>query len=160
MTRQSSEHSPPCSPAGKQEHTASPPWQQLHGTLLQPLRRARRHIENLSSRQVRIPSVPAQCDFSHTGKCHTSPRLCCKNMFSECFSPFLFSQSPVSGTIARHFYRIYQVVIVDQCALAFHLVSQERCCDVFACTGKGIDPDESAGGSGLGGHDGKLGLEK
>lgn len=62
--------------------------------------------------------------------------------------------------MSRHFHRIYQVVIVDQRALAFHLVGQERCCDVFACAGKGIDPDESAGGLGLGGHDGKLGLGK
>ena len=72
----------------------------------------------------------------------------------------LFSQSAVSRTIVRHFHRIYQVVIVDQRALAFHLVGQERSCGVFAFAGKGIDPDKSAGGLCSGGHDGKLGLEK
>ena len=65
---------------------------------------------------------------------------------------FLFSQSLGRGTIARHFQRIYQVVIVDQRALAFHLVGQERSCGVFACAGKGVNPDESAGRLGLGGR--------
>ena len=34
---------------------------------------------------------------------------------------------------------------MDQRALAFHLVGQERSCGAFACAGKGVNPDESAG---------------
>ena len=143
MMRQSSEHFPPCSPAGRQEQMASPPWPQLHGTLLRQLRRAHYCIENLPSHQLQIPSCLVHCVFFHNSKNYTSPpRPRCKDMLRKSLWPFIFPQRPIHRVVARHSNCIDKVVILDQRALAFHqLVDQDRGYGVFACAGESVDPD-------------------